>query len=237
MKKWPPALALVALLTGGAWGGDARPAWPGFLPPRDSLPAELAAAVGRTWTEATFTRTVQARAAGIPFDLYAALVDTPDVTAAAARHRDIARHEVWLVGDDLYQATDHDGSDGFYRVLARDRERRVIFSWGEHSGSLLGTIRGDALTVLRLEAREGAVEQTLTAHVRIANQLAAFLARVLLAIFGGIADRKLNEGFTVATQVAEWAVTRPDEFCQWLARSRLPAERRRPVQSLVAGCP
>lgn len=222
------------LLALAAWAEESRLPWPGFLPPRGTFPTDLVAAVERTWTEWTLSRTIQGRPARAPLDLYAALIDAPDVTAAAARHRMLARHAVRHVRDDLYEAEDRQGSRGFYQILVRERDRRVIFSWGEHSGSLLGTIRGDAITVLTLEPRGQEIAQELTAYVRIENRVAATLARALIVIFGGVADRRLSEGFAVAAQVAEWAVAEPDEFCGWLNRSALPRERWAPIARLPA---
>ncbi len=235
-KKVGGLAVLLALLGAAAWSASAATGWPAFLPPREGFPADVVAAVERTWTHWTLHRTVRGPRARVPFDLYAALVDTPDLTAAAARYKSLARDDVWPVGDDLYEASDHDGSRGFYRVLARERERRVMFSWGEHSGNLLGTIRGDALTVLTLEPAAGGIEQTLTAYVRIDNRFVAAVAQALMLLFGDIADKKLSEGVVVATRVAEWAVTQPGDFCGWLGRSGLPPARRALVQSLVPGC-
>jgi hypothetical protein len=133
---------------------------------------------------------------------------------------------VAALGDDQYRADDGAGARGFYRVLLRVPQRRVILSWGEHSGSLLGTISGTALTVLDLEAQGDGVDQTLTAQVQIDQGLAAALARVLVLVFGWLADRKLGEALAVTGQVAEWAVERPAEFCEWLAREPLPSDRR-----------
>jgi hypothetical protein len=224
------------LLASAGWTNTPAVDWPSFLPSRASLSSDLAAAVERTWTDRTLSRTVRGPSVRAPFDLYSALIDAPEVTAAAARYRNYSKDEVHQVGDDLYEADDHDGSRGFYRLLVRDRDRRVIFSWGEHSGSILGTIRGDALTVLTLEPGRGVVHQTLTAYVRIDNAFLAALARTLLVPFGGLADRKLSEGFRVSKRVAEWAVSEPAEFCSWLGQSGIPFERRALVQSLVPGC-
>jgi len=236
-KKKGGALAVfLALLGAAAWGASPGLEWPVFLPPRDGFPTDVVAAVERTWADWTLHRTVRGPTVQVPFDLYSALIDTPDLTAAAARYKRYTKDDVRPVGDDVYEASDHDGARGFYRVLARERDRRVIFSWGEHSGRLLGTIRGDALTVLTLLPADGRIEQALTVYVRIDNRFVAAVARALILLFGDIADRKLSEGVVVATRVAEWAATQPGEFCGWLGRSDLPPARRAPVQNLVPGC-
>jgi hypothetical protein len=229
--------AVLALVAPTAWADSPPRGWPAFLPPPGGFPADLVAAVERTWTDQTLSRTVRGPSVRAPFDLYSALIDAPDVTAAAARYRSFSRDDVRRVDDDVYEAEDHDGSQGFYRVLARERNRRVIFSWGENSSHLLGKIRGDALTVLTFEPEDGRIDQVLTAYVRIDNSFVAAVARALLVLFGGIADRKLSEGVVTAARVAEWAATQPEEFCDWLSRSGLPRARRARIESFVSGCP
>jgi hypothetical protein len=168
--------------------------------------------------------------------VYAAFVDAPEVTVAAARALQIANYEVRPLGPDWYAADDHDGARGEYRVLLREGGRRVILSWGEHSSIFLGTIRGSALTVLDLAPQDAGVDQALTAFIRIDHRVAAALARILVVLFGSVADRKLMEGFEVAAQVAEWGTERPREFCAWLAGQPLPAERREPLLRHFPAC-
>jgi len=211
-----------------------RSPWPPFLGPRDTLPPEVVAAVEHVWLEPTLSRTVKGPTVRAPWELYVAFVDTPDITAAAARYLKLARYEVEAIDDDWYRATDNEGSRGAYRVLVRRPGRRVMLSWGEHSGSILGVVTGSALTVFDFEPTPAGIDQTLTAHVKIDNAVAARLARLLVAIFGYIADQKLSEGFRVTARVAEWAVARPDEFCEWLAREPLPSPRRARVQAAAA---
>ena len=162
-----------------------------------------------------------------------AFIDSPDVIAAAARHLDLAKWEVEVHNNDWYRGEDHDGAEGLYRVLEREPHRRVILSWGQHTGSLLGTIRGSAISVMDFIPTPEGVEQSLTAYIRIDNSLAAALARILVPIFGWIADRKLAEGFNVTAQVAEWALGKPSDFCEWLAHTSLPEDRRQRVLAVL----
>lgn len=219
-----------------ASGDVSAPGWPPFLVSREAFPPDIVAAVERIWSDPTLSRTVQGRPARVPFEIYIAFVDTPEVTAAAARHLKLARWEAEPFDGDWYRATDNDGARGIYRVLVREPHRRVILSWGEHSSNFLGTISGSALTVLDLTPRSGIVDQSLTAHVRIDNAFAAALAKLLVPLFGYVADRKLTEGFTVTARVAEWAAAEPQEFCEWLAQEALPAVRRQRFHPLTGRC-
>jgi hypothetical protein len=229
-------VALAGALTLGAAGSDPSPSWPPFLPERATFTNGLAAAVERVWGDATFSRTVRGRPVAVPLALYAALLDTPDLTAAAARARGLSHDDVRALGDEWYEARDHQGAHGYYVVLERTATRRVILSWGEHSGSLLGTIQGSALTVLSLEQAGDRVRPSLAAHVRIDNRAAAALARVFLVMFGGLADRRLRETFEVAAAVAEWAVAQPEDFCGWLLQAPAAPERRERILSVLPPC-
>lgn len=229
-------LVLVLTLAPRAAGDPRAGRWPEFLAPPETFPAATAAAVRDVWDGATLSRSVRGRTARVPLDVYVAFVDTPDVTAAAARARDLARYEVQALGDGWYRADDRTGARGVYHVLVREGTRRVILSWGTHAGSILGTITGSALTLLDLEPRDGAVEQRLTAWVKIDSAVAAALARFFVAIFGHVADRKLAEGFAVTARVAEWALERPDQFCLWLDRAPVPAARRERVLAVLPAC-
>jgi hypothetical protein len=226
---------LVACAAPAAADTSAVP-WPPFLGPRLAYPPDVVAAVERIWIEPTLTRTVGGRPAHVPFELYNAFVDAPDVTAAAARFRKLARYEVDALDDDWYRATDNDGSHGMYRVIVREPVRRVVLSWGEHSGRILGTISGSALTVVELRPNGNGIEQVVTARVRIDQPVAAALARLLITVFGRLADRKLAEGFAVTARVAEWAFEQPREFCEWITHEPLPAARRERMLAVVPGC-
>jgi hypothetical protein len=216
--------------------GPAPADWPSFVPPRSSLAAGVASTIEQVWRHPTFARTVEGVAAPVSLDVYDAFVDAPDVTAAAARHLRLAKYDVRVLDDDWYQASDGRGARGLYRVLVRDRHRRVIVSWGSHSGAILGTVTGSALTLLEFDDRAGQVGQKLTAYVLIDNTVAAALARTLVPVFGGLVDRKLTEGFQVTATVAEWATSRPSEFCAWVRDHVADGERARRLLAAVGSC-
>jgi hypothetical protein len=233
-KNFPALLVAVVI---GATVAASADAWPPFLPARASFPPDVVASVERVWAEPTLNRTVHGRPASVPFNVYTAFVDAPDVTAAAARFLKLARYRVRALGAGWFEADDGAGARGIYEVLVRTPHRRVMLSWGEHRGRVLGVIGGSALTVIDLREREGMVDQDLAAWVRIDNAFAAALARLLIPIFGHLADHKLIEGFTVTATVAEWAVAHPDEFCEWLKREPLPPERRPSLLAVMPSCP
>ncbi len=191
--------------------------WPPFLAASDAYPPPIASAVQRLWTDATFTRTVSADPAAVPLAFYLRFVDAPDVTAAAARHLRLTTYSVNVLGDDWYEADDGDAAHGVYRVLLRDGGRRVILSWGTHRGSILGTVRGSALTRLEFADVGGRSTQRLTVNVILDHGVAAGIARTVLPLFGWFVDRKLAEAFRTTASAAVWAHAKPDEFCAWLA--------------------
>jgi hypothetical protein len=231
-----PGLALVCLLT-VPLAAAAVETWPAWLPPRAALPVALVADVERVWRRPTITRHIEGERARAPIDLYVALIDTPEIATAAARHLQLAPYDVRRLADDRYHVDDGTGAVGEYQVLVQEPNRRVMFSRGRHTGRLLGTITGLALTEIRFQTREGAVAQSLTAWVLIENRFVAVVMRLLVPFFGQVADRKLTEGFRVTARVAEWAASRPADFCQWLGRQPFPPERRQAVRRVVRGCP
>lgn len=158
------------------------------------------------------------------------------MTASAARHLDLAKYEVRRVGGDVFAADDGNGAYGTHEVLARGPRRRVLVSWGEHRGHLLGTVRGSALTVLDFTEDAGGVQPGLTTYVRIENKAAAGLARALMAVLGGIVDRRLAAGFATTAEVAEWAVRQPDEFCAWLQGAAPSEPDATIVTAALPGC-
>jgi len=228
------ATVLLTLATGA--GGAPVSSWPSFLGSRETFAPDVSAAVERVWIEPTLSRTVNGPSAHVPFDVYVTFMDTPEVTAAAARFRKLGSYEIQALDDDRYRANDGDGAQGVAQVLRREPRRSVILSQGQHTGPILGTIRGSALTVLDLEPRADAVDSRLTAYVHIDNRVAAAAARLLVPSFGFLADRKLGEGLRVTTEVAEWAVDRSGGFCEWLAREPVPPMRRDRILAALPRC-
>ena len=234
----------LALLTGAAClliittsaSREAAGSWPSLLGPPETLSPEVSAAVERVWTAPTLRRRVRAPSARAPLEVYQAFLDTPDVTAAAARFLKLASYGVQMLDDDRYEADDGDGARGFSQVLQRNPRRRVIFSQGEHTGPVLGTVRGYALTVLELEPRGDSVDAALTAYLYIDDRVAAGLARLLIASLGALADRKLTEGLRTTAAVAEWAVDPSGRFCEWLAREPFAAGRRNRIVAALPSC-
>src|SRR5262249_15309031 len=229
------AVGCLMILTSGASGAPATP-WPSLLGSRDALPPEVSAAVDRVWFEPTLSRTVNGRPAHVPLDVYVAFLDTPEVTAAAARFRKLGSYEIRVLDGDRYWGSDGDGASGTAHVLRREPRRLVLLSRGEHSAPILGTVSGSALTILDLEPREDVVNPRLTAYLHIDNRAAAAMARALIPSFGFLADRKLGEGLRVTAEVAEWAIEPSGGFCDWFAREPFPTERRDRIIAVLPSC-
>src|SRR5215831_18321930 len=174
--------ALVLLCLASISGASGTP-WPPLLGSREGFPPEVSAAVERVWVEPTLSRTINGPSARVPLDVYVAFVDTPEVTAAAARFRRIRSYDIHALDDDRYWGDDGDGARFHARVLRREPRRRVLLTEGEQISPVLGTIRGSALSVLDLETQEGQITPRLTAYVYIANRGAATFAKVLVPAF------------------------------------------------------
>ena len=234
IQAFAGAVAVLQAFTSAA--GAPAPPWPSLLGPREALAPEVSGAVERVWGEPTFTRTVNARPARVPVEVYTAFIDTPEVTFAAARFRHIGNFVVRALDEDRYVASDGDGARGVAHLIRREPRRRVFLSQGEHTSPFLGTITGSALTVLDLESRQNEVAPRLTAYVLIDDRFAAAMARMLIPTFGFIADRKLAEGLQVTAEVAEWAVARSGDFCAWLSREQFSPGQRDRILTALPSC-
>jgi hypothetical protein len=229
-------VAIVLQCLAASISGASGTPWPSLLGSREAFSPEVSAAVERIWLRPTLSRTINGPSARVPVDVYAAFVDTPEVTAAAARFRRIWSYEIHALDDNRYWGDDGDGAQGVAQVLRREPRRRVVLSQGQHTSPLLGTIGGSALTVLDLEPRDGAVNPRLTAYVYIDNRSAATLARLLVPTFGFIADQKLGEELRVTSTVAEWAVDRSGGFCDWLGHEPIAAVQRERILAALPTC-
>ncbi|HZP39093.1 MAG TPA: hypothetical protein VFE48_21610 [Methylomirabilota bacterium] len=229
-------LASVSVLVACGATAAAEPGWPEFLAGPAAWDPGIVYAVRRVWGEPTLHRRVVGPPAPMPVERYLTLVDLPDVTAAAARDRGLPSPQVRWLGADWYEADDHGGARGVYRVLARDPHRRVILSWGRHTSHFLGDVGGSALSVLTFRDRDGETAQDIEAYVRIDDRAAAALARALSVVFGWLADRKLAEGFGVSVKVARWIQEDPAGFCHWLRGADLPEARRRAAEAAAGRC-
>lgn len=203
--------------------------WPSFAPPRETV-AE-AARVERIWTEETFRRTLAPPPVEVPLPLYAALIDAPDVVAAAARRLGIATETVAPLDDGSWEIRSTKGSRAVYRVLVTEPARRVVLSHGYVK--VLGlAIPGSVLGVLELHDRATAVGQRLTVHARVENAAWALVAKFLLALLPSLADAELARGFRITAAVATWARDDRAGFCGWIETSGLPSPR----VATAAGC-
>jgi len=230
------AAAIALLCLAASVSGASGTPWPPVLGSREAFSPDVSTAVERVWMDPTLRRTIHGPSARVPLDLYVAFVDTPEVTAAAARFRRIRSYEIHALDDDRYWGDDGDGARFVARVLRREPRRRVLLSQGQQMSPVLGTIRANALTVLDLELQDGEVTPRLTAYVSIANSGAATFARVLVPAFGFIVDRKLGEALRVTSAVAEWAVERSGGFCDWLAHEPISVVQRDRILAELPTC-
>jgi hypothetical protein len=216
-------------------------AWPPFLPERVAVPASIAASmtdaealeVEQVWTQRTFERHVRAPRLDLPLPIYVAVIDSPDVLAAAAHHLGLTDESARVAADGSFELSSPGGSRARYKVLLSEPDRRVTLSRGTHAA--LGThVGATVLGNLKLPASEGgAIEPELDVFVRVENPVLSWLAQALQWVLPSIADQELLRGFRLAQAVATWAFKDPSAFCAWIATQELPAERRRDVEQVV----
>jgi hypothetical protein len=83
------AVAAFVLCLAATTRASADGSWPAVLGSRDAYTPDVSAAIERVWIEPTLSRTIHGPSVRAPVELYMALVDAPQVTAAAARFRGI----------------------------------------------------------------------------------------------------------------------------------------------------
>lgn len=215
----PPLAVVVPLIATLALADDGVPP---FLGNPETLAPEVRGEVAAIWTRRTVTRTVTGQPARVPIELYQLVVDLPEVTAAAGEHLGAGRYRVARRGPDFFDVADAEGATGTYRVIVKRPGERVLLAHVHRRARLLGDVRGATITRLTFgESRDDdgrpVVTQRIETVARIDHRVAAFIARVLVPLFPGYADRKVAEVFTIAARVATWSVDDGPGFCRWLA--------------------
>lgn len=233
----PAALALTLLLL--AADAPTEP-FPPYLGPPDAWPPDVRREISHIWTNRTVARTVSGKPAAAPLDVYELLIDLPEVTSAAGRHLGAGGYRVVRVAPDHFEVADSEGAQGTYRVILKRPGERVVVALLQRRARLLGEVRGATLTRLtfREERDDGrpVVTQRVDTVARIDHRIAAMIARVLVPLFPGYADRKVAEVFTIASRVAAWSVGEPAAFCAWLATQPDGAKHRETFAPKIAAC-
>lgn len=225
---------ICAALVLGLWvplldrlGGE-ETAWPPFLPHSGDKRSDDT--VEQMWKKRTFERKLSPAPISVPMDLYAALINAPEIVAAAANHLRMTVATLDVVADRTYEWRSPDGSQALLRVLLSEPTRQVTLSQGQLVVHGL-TIRGSVLGNLTLSSGEGGVQQQLATYVRIDNAILAWLTKALLPLMPRTVDAELSRGFEITGAVARWAWKDREEFCRWQETSRFAPERVK----LIAG--
>ena len=209
--------------------------WPAFLPVRQHFRQETSQLIEQTWGKRTFERLLRPDWLAVPLEIYAAVIDSPEVMAAAARHLGKANETMDRMGDGRYLITRPDGSQAKYEIIFADESRRVTLA--EVQGVVYGVrVEGSVLGVLELSRAPHGIEQKLKVYVRIHNRFLAVASKLVLFLLPSIADAELSRGFTIAAAVAEWVATDPAGFCGWLGSSGLSDSAAAGIRSAVCGC-
>src|SRR5439155_1447666 len=117
------AILVVAagLIVTSAGTAPSRPWPPPLVESTAVLTPEVSAALECVWATPTLRRRVHAGSARAPLEVYLAFLDTPEVTAAAARFLKLASYDVHVLDDDRYEG-DHGGG----RRMGRQPTRGLL---------------------------------------------------------------------------------------------------------------
>jgi hypothetical protein len=203
-----------------------EPLWPPFLPASAEL--RNAALVEDVWAHRTFERHLNAPPLHVPIVAYVALIDSPDILAAAARFRGLTDETAEEAGGGDFELRSPDGSRASYRVIWSEPNRRVILSRG--SRVVFGlAVSAAVLGVLTVSNAQGPIQQDLRVVVQMDNPVLSLLTRAVRLILPSIADKELLRGFQLAHEVAEWAWWDRQGFCRWLHDSAVSGKRAQEV--------
>ena len=207
------ALVLLALAACWALRADSREAWPPFLAAASAAPNEEL--VRDVWNHATFERVVEAPPLRAPLPIYEAVIDAPDVLAAAATHLQLTTESAEALPDGGFELRGPHGSSAWYRSLSADHRHRVVLSQGTIVVAGI-PVNAAVLGDLTISNVDGTIRQQLNAFVRLQNPVLSWATKFLLFVLPALADHELARGFALAQAVSTWADRDPAGFCRWL---------------------
>ncbi len=207
---------LSAVLCSESWADikSKEGAWPPFLPAPSQVPD--ADVVQDLWENVTFKRAVEAPQLNVPMPVYESIIDAPDILAAAANHLGLTDESAEAAPDGGFELHSPDGSVARYRVLVREKERRIILSQGTLVLSGLA-VKATVLGELRISMSNNLIHQNLRVFIRVKNPILSWFAHFVVYFLPKVADQELLRGFRLTHGVATWAASDPAGFCHWLA--------------------
>ena len=226
------ALILISSLSPRSAIQAAEPAWPPFLP--RSLDSASEKAVEKIWNKRTFERRLNPNPVDVPIDLYAALISTPEVVAAAANRLGLTSSTVTVVDDRTYEWRTVEGSRALYRILLSEPRHQVTLFQG-HLIMYGLTVHGSMLGNLDLSNDSTGVHQDLSVYVQVDRSIMAWLTKLFVALIPGKIDAEVSHGFEFTGAVARWAWRDREGFCRWRQTSGFAPERTDRITELV-GC-
>lgn len=183
----------------------------------------------------TFVRTLSLKAAA-DSQVFACLLDHPDINAPLSRRFGIALHRLVRVGPGRYQGDDGAGNSGTLEVLGAEVDRRIFMERGVSPDWWFGDIAGRVVAVVAFSSHGNHLRGDVEVWARIDQGMVDRLIRILSPVLGGFLDRKLHEQFGVTFRVAERAALEPDRFCAVLAGLPDGSPEERDALAGLAGC-
>lgn len=179
------------------------------------IPEDRRAEVEGILADPTFVRGLDLHALA-DVQVYAFLLDHPDVNAGLAQALDIAPYEVVRTGPGRYRGDDGNGNAGTIEIFGT-AEQRVVMERGVSPGWWFGDIQGRVIALVGFSPTGEDLRASVKIWARIDHGLLDRLIRVVRPVLGGFLDRKLREQFGIGLRVAAAARQAPGEFCPALA--------------------
>ncbi|QDT68046.1 hypothetical protein MalM25_09580 [Planctomycetes bacterium MalM25] len=178
-------------------------------------------AVDRIVGDATLYRQLPTRVIDCDPELFAYLVDHPEVVVDVWRVMGVSRLELEAKGPGTYRATDAAGAVGDVRVLHRegggaDPLRLLVLADGAYqTPPMPATIRGSSVLLMRADATQEANGRTymtvrLDSFVRFDRPATELVARTLKPLIVRTADHNFIETMRFVSLFSRTAETNPD---------------------------
>lgn len=141
-------------------------------------------------------------------EIYGYLLDHPPMAAHLVNRLDLGLYKAAAKAPDTFWASDGEGTEGVAQLVYRDRFTRIYYLEGRHDGTLLPSVTGKAVALLRIQPVQGlngsaAMDTTLVAYLRLDNRFLSGVMSVLRPLIGKVVTRQFMKAFHAADRLGD----------------------------------
>jgi len=140
-------------------------------------------------------------------EVYGYLLDHPPMAAHLVNRLDLGLYKAAAKAPDVFWGSDGEGTEGVAQLVYRDRFTRIYYLEGRHDGTLLPSVTGKAVALLRIQPVQGlngsAMDTTLVAYLQLDNRFLSGVLSVLRPLIGKVVTRQFMKAFHAADGLGE----------------------------------